>query len=323
MHISGGENSFGPQKFHTTIVPRIGGVCIFLGFIASVCFQYFFSNLDSIVIILALCSIPIFTTGLIEDLTGKIGPMKRLIYMAAGILLSVYFLPAQIAKVGITSVDLLLSIQIISIIFSVFAITGLSNAYNIIDGFNGLSSMVGVTTLLGLTFISYLMGDSMLIKLGLACIASILGFIAWNYPKGLIFMGDGGAYLVGFWVAIISVLLIERHSEISPWFALLINGYPVSETIYTIYRRKIIEKINPGNPDALHFHSLIFKYLHKSGKGSIASLIIAPLMLALSLVAIIPAILFYRSSSITASLFIVYFGIYIYAYKEIYKAQLK
>jgi UDP-N-acetylmuramyl pentapeptide phosphotransferase/UDP-N-acetylglucosamine-1-phosphate transferase len=130
--------------------------------------------------------------------------------------------------------DLLFGIPSFGFIFTVFAITGLTNAYNIIDGLNGLASMVGVITLLALGYISYETGDRSLLYLSGAMIAAILGFFIWNYPKGSIFLGDGGAYLIGFWIASLSVLIVSRHQEISPWFAVLANIYPIVETIFTI-----------------------------------------------------------------------------------------
>ncbi len=83
----------------------------------------------------------------------------------------------------------------------------------------------------------------------------------YNYPRGLVFLGDGGAYLIGFWVASLSVLLVYRHQEISPSFALLINIYPIIETLFSIYRRRIHQGKCPGQADRLHFHTLIYRRL--------------------------------------------------------------
>jgi UDP-N-acetylmuramyl pentapeptide phosphotransferase/UDP-N-acetylglucosamine-1-phosphate transferase len=86
-----------------------------------------------------------------------------------------------------------------------------------------------------------------------------LGFFIWNYPRGLIFLGDGGAYLLGFWTAVTSILLIVRHPEISPWVALMINGYPILETIFSIWRKAIHRRGSPSEPDSIHFHMLIYR----------------------------------------------------------------
>lgn len=135
--------------------------------------------------------------------------------------------------------------------------TGLANAYNIIDGFNGLASMVGIITLLAIAYMGFLFFDPTIIYLSLVMAGAILVFFIWNYPRGLIFLGDGGAYLIGFWIAALSILLTCRHQEISPWLALLINGYPILETLFTIYRRRFHQGKGPGQPDCIHFHTLI------------------------------------------------------------------
>lgn len=310
-----------PQKFHTKAVPRIGGVGIVLGMFTASLLNYFSPPYQSEGIWVLFCAIPVFGIGFMEDFTKKIGIRTRLIYTAIGALLATLILNAQITRLDISTLDYLLSISLISIIFTVFAITGLANSYNIIDGFNGLSSMVGAITLIGLSYVSFLTEDFTLCILGLTCAASIIGFFVWNYPKGLIFMGDGGAYLTGFWVAIISILLVERHREVSPWFALLINAYPIVETIFTIYRRRVIHKLNPGNPDALHFHSLAFKYISKKQSSNAAKLLVGPFIWIFSMIAIIPAIIFYKSSIATGLIFVSYFTLYTFLYSKVSRFQ--
>ena len=70
------------------------------------------------------------------------------------------------------------------------------------------------------------------------CLAgATAGFLVWNYPRGLIFAGDGGAYLWGVVIAMASVLLVQRHALVSPWFPMLLLIYPVWETLFSIYRK--------------------------------------------------------------------------------------
>jgi UDP-N-acetylmuramyl pentapeptide phosphotransferase/UDP-N-acetylglucosamine-1-phosphate transferase len=74
-------------------------------------------------------------------------------------------------------------------------------------------------------------------------------------------MGDGGAYVAGFWVAEIAVLLVIRHPGISPWQVLAICAYPVIEVLYSVYRRKWVRKASCGAPDRLHLHTLLYRRL--------------------------------------------------------------
>ena len=85
------------------------------------------------------------------------------------------------------------------------------------------------------------------------------GSFAWSFPAGLIFRGDGGAYLLGFVLAELSVLLIERNAAVSPIFALLLCAYPIFETIFTIYRRKVVRGVATAEPDGIHLHTLIHR----------------------------------------------------------------
>jgi UDP-N-acetylmuramyl pentapeptide phosphotransferase/UDP-N-acetylglucosamine-1-phosphate transferase len=83
-----------------------------------------------------------------------------------------------------------------------------------------------------------------------------LGFFWVNWPLGKIFLGDGGSYFIGFSLAWLAVLLIERNPTVSPFAALLICVHPVTEVLFSIYRRRI-KQMHPGHPDRLHFHSLV------------------------------------------------------------------
>lgn len=106
--------------------------------------------------------------------------------------------------------------MVISIIFTIISITGLSNAYNIIDGFNGLASMVSIICLLAIGYIAFKTNDINLAAACLIVIGSIGGFFIWNYPKDLIFLGNGGAYLIGFLIASFSILLVLHNPNVSP-----------------------------------------------------------------------------------------------------------
>ena len=215
----------------------------------------------------------------------------------------------------------MLYVPVISIVFTVFAITGLANAYNIIDGFNGLSSMVGIISLLALAYIGFKFNDPFIFNLSLTMAAAILGFFILNYPRGLIFLGDGGAYLIGFWIATLSVLLVARHPEISPWFALMLNAYPIMETLFTIYRRRFHQGKSPGHPDGIHLHSLIFRRILNKQKIEneldwfSANSKTAPYLWIMSSLATIPAIFFYTDTPILIGLFALFTITYIWLYK--------
>ena len=258
-HLTNDSDLSGPQKFHKIIVPRIGGLGIAIGVSMAIFYRLESSPNPTFELMILICAIPAFGSGLIEDLTKKVSVKTRLFFTGISGLLAVNYLGASITKLDIPGLDWLLTFPTIGTLFTIFCVMGLSNAYNIIDGFHGLASMVAMITLLAIAYMNFLMGDLLYLSLSFIMIGACLGFFIINYPRGLIFLGDGGSYLIGFWIAILSILLIARNPNVSPWFALLINAYPIVETLFTIYRRKVQQRKNLGEPDGIHFHSLIYR----------------------------------------------------------------
>ena len=322
-HLSADFDLSGPQKFHKKSTPRIGGVAIAVGLFLAVLLRL--KNLPefTLEVILLICAIPTFAIGLTEDLTKIISVRIRLIFTSCSAALMVLYLNVYIVKLDIPFVDYLFTLSFVGVIFTIFAITGLANAYNIIDGFNGLSSMVGIITLLAIAYVAIVLIDPMITYLALVMVGAILGFFIWNYPRGLIFLGDGGAYLIGFWVAALSILLVCRHQQISPWFALLINGYPIFETLFTIYRRKVHQGKNLGSPDGIHFHSLIYRRIlmnHYRDQDILsANARTAPYLWLLTCMCIVPAILWWQSTPILIGASILFMISYIWLYARIVK----
>jgi UDP-GlcNAc:undecaprenyl-phosphate GlcNAc-1-phosphate transferase len=322
-HFSGDHDLSGPQKFHISSVPRIGGISIAIGVLLSTLVHLQGNPSSAFEITLLLCAIPTFVIGLTEDLTKSVSVRTRLLFTAFAAYLAAHYFGAQITRLDITGIDYLLSFPIVAIVFTVFAITGLSNAYNIIDGFNGLSSMVGTIALLGIAYVSFVVDDTLITYLSLIMTSSIMGFFFWNYPRGLIFLGDGGAYLIGFWIAVLSILLVARHPQISPWFALLVNAYPILETLFTIYRRKIHQGKSPGQPDGIHFHTLIFRrvlsigFIKNEHDLLIANSKTSPYLWLLSSTTVASAILFFQSTQILITFTLIFSIFYIWLYIKI------
>jgi UDP-N-acetylmuramyl pentapeptide phosphotransferase/UDP-N-acetylglucosamine-1-phosphate transferase len=318
-----------PQKFHTHAVPRIGGVGIFLALAISAWVAHSVLSLERGLPLLqiCLCAIPAFAIGLLEDLTKKIGVKTRLIATAVSAYMGVYFLNVLITNIQVPGVDWVLSIGVIAIIFTVIAVTGLANAYNIIDGFNGLASMVAIISLLAIGYVAFKANDPVLASICLIVIGAIGGFFIWNYPRGLIFLGDGGAYLIGYLIATLSILLVIRNPNVSPWFALLVNAYPIFETLFTIWRRKVHQGKNPGLPDGAHFHSLIYRRVirwaevHES-KGSASyskNAKTSPYLWFLSSLAVFPAIIWWQTTWILQCFALLFCVSYVIVYNALVK----
>ncbi len=328
-HISSDHDLSGPQKFHTKVVPRIGGIGIFFAILmTSLCALFFFKlERGSLLLQVMVCALPAFLTGLLEDVTKMVGVKTRLITTAISAGLAGYFVNIWITNLQIPFVDELLTITAISMAFTIIAITGLANAYNIIDGFNGLASMVAMISLLAIGYIAFKVNDSILASTCLIVIGGIAGFFVWNYPRGLIFLGDGGAYLIGFLIAVLSILLVKRNPTVSPWFALLVNAYPIFETLFTIWRRKVHQGKNPGLPDGTHFHSLIYRrlirwaevYEIKESASHSKNAKTSPYLWLLSSMATFPAIIWWDTTWVLQSFALLFCVSYVWVYSAVVK----
>ncbi len=318
----------GPQKFHATPTPRIGGLGVMAGLFVS---GAALLTTEQVVSgeqfgYLLFASLPAFLGGITEDVTKNVSVMVRLMLTMVAAALGVWLLGAVLPRLDVPGVDTLLRWTPFAIAFTVFAVGGVANAINIIDGYNGLAAGHAVIVLAALAYVSAQVGDSFLFASALAMVGALVGFLIWNYPKGKIFLGDGGAYLLGFWLAELSVLLVARHPEISPWFPMLLLIYPVFETLFSIYRRRVIQGYSPGQPDRLHMHQVIYMRLTQASTGmsdpvslTRQNSMVAPIGWLMSLCCAIPAILFWNETSWLAAASFLFCVVYIGLYRHMLK----
>ncbi|MEN3810905.1 glycosyltransferase [Chromobacterium piscinae] len=314
----------GIQKFHALPVPRIGGVSIAVGLVAG-CGLLAWLLKDVRVLLILLVALPAFVAGLVEDLTKKVGPLARLLATFMAAVLGYFALGAGVQRLDIPGLDYLLSqFWLLSLLLTVIAVGGVAHAVNIIDGYNGLSGMVSIFIFLAMAYVALKVQDSMLMGVCFAMVGGIAGFLFWNFPRGLIFAGDGGAYLVGFMIAEVSVLLVSRHEQVSAWFPLLCVVYPVFETLFSIYRRKFLQGRRISYPDALHLHQLVYMRLvrwmvgskdvdHKTMRNSLTS----PYLWALSSMSVFPAMLFWNNTQVLMCFVVAFMLIYVHLYRMI------
>ncbi len=295
-----------PQKFHTAPTPRIGGLGIFIG-----CF--FLMVNTEIGLFLMLASVPAFVSGFLEDLFAKISPGRRLVIMLVSAVMAIYLLGVVVTDFAFFKVPLE-----IGVVITIVAIIGMINGTNLIDGINGLSSGIAIIIFMTYFFISRIVGDVDIEFISLICVATLLGFFVFNYPKGKIFLGDGGAYFIGFMLAVVAILLNKNSNEagtnISPWFILCTLIHPVYEVIFSFFRKVVIEKESPFNPDPYHIHQFVFIYLAKKN-NPMTTLIILPFVLINNLI----AIQFYSNHLVLVILAFSYVALYTISYYIFYK----
>jgi UDP-N-acetylmuramyl pentapeptide phosphotransferase/UDP-N-acetylglucosamine-1-phosphate transferase len=247
----------GKQKFHKVPVPRVGGAGMVLGVACGYALAP--GEMDAGVAALTGAALPVFAIGLAEDVTRRVSVRMRFALTLASGLLAWWTLGAVLPRLDLPAVDGLLSFLPLALMVTVVAVAGVTNAINIIDGFNGLAGSTAVAILAGTAFLGWRCGDALVLELALLGIGAAAGFLLLNYPRGLLFMGDGGAYFLGFWCAESAVLLVCRNPSVSAWQVLALHAYPVTEVLYSIFRKKVLRGMRVTMPDRLHLHMLIYR----------------------------------------------------------------
>ena len=269
----------GVQKFHSAPTPRVGGLPIMLGI--TLAWAKAPQEVRDVLGPVLLASLPAFIFGLAEDITKRVGVMQRLLATMASGLLAWWITDYSLSRVDIVGVDWILRFKVISVVFTAFAVGGIANSINIIDGFNGLASTMSALAFIGIGVIAWQVGDRALAGVALILCACVWGFFWVNWPLGKIFLGDGGSYALGFALAWLGVELVERNPSVTAFSVLLICVHPVTEVLFSIFRRRV-KKLHPGHPDRLHFHSLVkqryvrrwFKALSLRSKNSVTGLLL-------------------------------------------------
>jgi UDP-GlcNAc:undecaprenyl-phosphate GlcNAc-1-phosphate transferase len=265
-----------------------------------------------------LAATPAFTGGFLEDLTRKVTPYSRLLFAFGAAATGYFLVDARITDLDLPYDDLLFRYEIFAFGFTLFAVGGFAHATNIIDGMNGLSGFVAGAILAAIALVAAQVGDERILCAALVVMGATLGFLVWNFPRGVIFAGDGGAYFLGFAIAELAVLLVHRNSEVSPWFALLALWYPVWETLYSMYRRKVMRGKSPADPDGLHLHTLVYRRIVKLHTRPVArSALTTVCMLALCLATVVPAWLFWGETWILQAFAAAFALVYLWIYRRI------
>jgi len=243
------------QDSYSTPTPRIGGIPLILGYLTAwFCLE---GEEKALWGLIGLSGLPALFFGLVEDMTHKVSIRVRLIATLGSGVIFAFLSGYTITSVNVWGVDFLLSIPFVAVVFTAFAIAGVANAINLIDGFHGLASGTLLIILVSFGLVAWRVDDFVLANLSMLAAIIIIGFFFFNFPFGKIFLGDAGAYFCGFFVATLAVMLPGRNPEVSPWVSLLILGYPVAETLASIIRRHFDQHAHVGESDTAHLHHLV------------------------------------------------------------------
>ena len=253
------------RKRHISPIPRLGGLAIFIGLIVGLLFLIIFKNNDFInqnqsnIIFYLLCYFLIFILGFIDDLK-PISPFLRL---------SFQFLIASISWANIVRINgiVLTTSQLnnyfsiesdfLSYILTVIWIVGVVNAINWVDGIDGL--LIGLTSIYSITFsiLSFANNNSLQGFLSLLMFFCCLGVLKYNKPPAKIMLGDGGSYLIGFYLSNAALSYGELSGVINPFLTISLLLLPIMDMIRVLVQRVFSKGKSPFYPDRTHLHYLL------------------------------------------------------------------
>ena len=240
------------QKFSSkSSVPLTGGIFIFLGFL------FYYDGIYSFI----LFSLAILILGILSDLKLIRSAKKKLLLQIFFILFYIIYNDVQLSDTRIDFLDMILRNNYINYFFVTFCILIIVNGSNFIDGMNTLC--IGYYLLI--TSIIYYLKLSDLISIeniSILYLFIVLLFAFIINLKNKFFLGDSGAYLIGFIFSILLINIYKWNPGLSPFFIILLLWYPSYENLFSIFRKNILKK-SAMYPDAKHAHQLIYFFINK------------------------------------------------------------
>lgn len=288
-----------PQNSHTLPTPRaavlacLGAQLAFIP-IASITDLEITQNISfsvATVCIFIAAQIPLILVGALEDFGIHQSPRNRLAGIVLSVALVIAMFGVMIDRSDIGFIDDLLSFKIVAALFTLFAVTGVVNAFNLIDGLNGLLGFTALTTATALGIAAFALGKPDLSIISMMFTSSVLAFLVVNYPSGRIFMGDGGAYVLGFILSWLAITLLHQ-TTVSPFALLLIFYWPIFDTLLAIWRRAC-RRSSAVRPDRMHCHQVMMRVLmiktglSKKAANPVATACLLPAIIAPQVVGVV------------------------------------
>ncbi|GIN39816.1 MULTISPECIES: glycosyltransferase family 4 protein [Heyndrickxia] len=241
------------RKVHQKIMPRLGGLAIFISFIIG---MLILSPEQKYTLPIIIGSLIIVITGVLDDMKELSAKVKLLGQIIAALVVVLW---------GGLHIDIInlpfggsLSLGIFSIPFTIIWIIAITNAINLIDGLDGLAAGVSSIALISICGMAILQGNLGIAIMAAIVLASTLGFLLYNFHPAKIFMGDTGALFLGFIISVLSLLGFKSLTFISLIIPVIILGVPISDTFFAIIRR-IVNKQPIGAPDKSHLHHCLLR----------------------------------------------------------------
>ncbi len=272
---------------HTAPTPRIGGVAVVLAIVSTLFITAWTPQERFGTIVYLVTLSPILIAGLFEDFGMRISPRSRLIAAILASLMTSLAWGIWVKSINIPVVDVALTFAPLAIALTVLGAAGVTNAFNLMDGLNGLTGFYALSTVIALAAIANQFEVYNLEAALMVLFCAVAGFLFFNFPFGKIFLGDGGAYTLGHTLVWIAIAILNRAPDISAYAILLVFFWPVADTMLSIWRRRVSGK-RTDQPDRLHFHQLVLRFLeirffgrkHRRIVNPIATLVVVPCAIA-------------------------------------------
>jgi len=316
----------GVQSLHDVPTSRLGGVVVVVACAITMAMVLSYGQDKGFVgLPLVLAVVPVVLFGLAEDLTRQIRPRYRMAAAVLSAMLASVYSGGIVPRLDLPFIDTLLDHLWFVLPLTWFMVAGACNAMNLIDGAHGLAGGTALIMLGGIALAAGMSADLVTLTTALVVMGALAGFLCWNYPRGRVFLGDAGAYFIGFMYAELSIQLVARNSEISPWYVIMLAGFPIVDTLFAMYRRGVVRHVPLMAPDALHLHSLVFRRIalpierRQQGPMNLAraNARVAPRLWLHSVLCLVLAVLFYDNTPALWVGLVIYTAFYMYRYREL------
>src|SRR6478672_8187451 len=244
------------RKTHQMPIPTMGGIAVYIGMCAALFLWYPFAS-EPFTITFFFSLAMLFAVGIMDDLKDIRAYYKLAIQLSVALLVT-------IAGVRITSFDGLFGLYELPVLVqysvTVFALVGITNAFNLIDGIDGLAGGLGFMSLIALGLFLTLSGQTPVALIAFALAGALLGFLYYNFNPARIFMGDTGSLILGFTIAVLCIHLVRVNTDLPtplvtnvPVIALSVVLIPVFDTL-RVFSLRIGQGKSPFHPDKTHIH---------------------------------------------------------------------
>ena len=308
-----------PQAFHILPTSIIGGTGMFFSLLIIYLYFLFFKNIFFFEY-LSFCTL-FFFLGLVDDLKINFNPKIRLALMIIFLIVLIKYNNFYLDKTGITILNSWIeNSEIFFLIFISLCFLFVINGANLIDGYNGLLGLHSLIIIINLFLINYVNENSDLAFLLFLVLLVLINFLIFNFPKAKIFLGDGGAYLLGAFIAVSTIKTSIANPAISPFYFCILLFYLFFEVFFSFFRKLIKEKISPIYPDKKHLHMLLYKFLLKKNNNKTESNYYVSIIINLFyFILTVPAILMMNDGIFCKYYSIIFFLIYLFSYRVIYE----